>query len=113
MNLLAAFGAIPIRERVIEEGKFITGSGVSAGIDLAIYLVNSLKGEKAAKAAQLIIEYDPDPIFQSGNYLNADKDVIKLAEKIIENDAKKDFSIWEILKNAKTLIKLSKNQKYY
>ena len=108
MNLLAEFGAIPTRERVIEEGKFITAAGVSAGIDMAIYLVNLLKGEKAAKAAQLTIEYDPMPMFQSGNYLTADKEIIELSEKIMASDAKKDFSLWEILKNARTLLKLNK-----
>lgn len=106
INLLAEFGAIPTRERIIEEGKFLTAAGVSAGIDMAIYLVNILKGEKAAKAAQLSIEYDPRPMYNSGNYLTADKEIIKLSEKIMESDARKDFSLWEILKNAKTLLKL-------
>jgi transcriptional regulator GlxA family with amidase domain len=31
---LAAFGALPIDARVVEDGKVITGAGVSAGIDL-------------------------------------------------------------------------------
>jgi len=39
----------------------------------------------------LSIEYDPKPIFNSGNYLTAEKDIIKLSEKIMEGDAKKDF----------------------
>jgi len=108
INLLAEFDAVPTRERMIEEGKFITAAGVSAGIDMAIYLVNLLKGEKAAKAAQLSIEYDPQPMFNSGNYLTAEKEIIELSEKIMESDAKKDFSLWEILKNARTLLKLKK-----
>jgi len=106
INLLSEFGAIPTRERIIEEGKFITAAGVSAGIDMAIYLLNQLNGEKIAKAAQLSIEYDPKPMFKSGNYLTADKEIIELSEKIMESDAKKDFSLWEILKNARTLAKL-------
>jgi len=108
INLLAEFGAIPTRERIIEEGKFITAAGVSAGIDMAIYLLNQLEGEKVAKAAQLSIEYDPKPMYNSGNYLTAEKDIIKLSEKIMESDAKKDFSLWEIMKNARTLLKLKK-----
>lgn len=106
LNLLAKFGAIPTRERIVEEGKYITAAGVSAGIDMAIYLVNQLKGEKVAKAAQLSIEYDPNPMFNSGNYLSAEKEIIELSEKIMEKDARKDFSLWEILKNAKTLLQL-------
>lgn len=106
INLLSDYGAIPTRERVIEAGKFITAAGVSAGIDMAIYLINQLEGEKAAKAAQLTIEYDPSPLYNSGNYLEADKEVIKLSEKIMESGAKKDFTLWEVLKNARTLLKL-------
>ncbi len=108
INLLSEFGVEPTRERIVEEGKYITAAGVSAGIDMAIYLVCLLKGEKAAKAAQLSIEYDPKPMFNAGNYLTAEKEVIALSEKIMESDAKKDFSLWEILKNARTLLKLKK-----
>lgn len=109
INLLSDFGAIPTRERVIEEGKFITSAGVSSGIDMAIYLINQLKGEAAAKAAQLSIEYDPMPMYNSGNYLTADKEIIKLSEKIMESDAKKDLPLWEMLKNARTLLKMKRN----
>lgn len=111
INYLSEFGAIPTRERIIEEGKFITSAGVSAGIDMAIYLVNLLKGEKAAKAAQLSIEYDPKPMFDSGNFLTAEKDIIELSEKLMESDARKDFSMFQILKNARTLLKLKKKSK--
>jgi len=70
--------------------------------------VNLLRGEKAAKAAQLSIEYDPKPMYNSGNFLTAEKEIIELSEKIMESDARKDLSLWEILKNAKTLLKLKK-----
>lgn len=106
INLLGQFGAIPTRERFIEEGKYITAAGVSAGIDMALYLVNQLSGEMAAKAAQLAIEYDPNPLFQSGNFQTAEEEVIKLAEQIMEKDARKDISLWEMVRNAKTLFKL-------
>lgn len=108
IKLLSQFGATPTRERFIEEGKFITAAGVSAGIDMAIYLVSLLVGEKAAKAAQLSIEYDPKPMYNSGNFLEADPAVIELSEKIMASDAKKDLSLWEMLKNVKTLLKLNK-----
>lgn len=109
INLLSEFGVKPTRERIVDEGKYITAAGVSAGIDMAIYLVNQIKGEKAAKAAQLAIEYDPKPMFNSGNYLTAEKDIIELSEKIMESDAKKDLSLWGVLKNVGTLLKLKNN----
>ncbi len=41
-------------------------AGVSAGIDLAMWLAGQIGGEAKAKAIQLMIEYDPQPPFDSG-----------------------------------------------
>jgi putative intracellular protease/amidase len=106
IEMLAEYGAIPIRERILETGKFISSAGVSAGIDMALYLAKELKGEKEAKVAQLAIEYDPNPIFDSGNYLSAEPDIIKYAEKLFEQQALKDFGLWKMIKHFKTIKKL-------
>ena len=106
IKMLTKYGAIPCHERFIQQDKYITAAGVSAGIDMALYLVNQLEGEKVARAAQLAIEYDPDPLFNSGNYLAADKEIIKIAEKKMRKSALKDLSFWEIVKNAIDLIRL-------
>ncbi|MEZ4805468.1 MAG: DJ-1/PfpI family protein [Bacteroidia bacterium] len=103
MGLLSKFGAIPTRERIVEDDKFISSAGVSAGIDSAIYLAKILKGEKAAKVAQLIIEYDPKPMFESGNYSTAENEIIEQAEKILKKDAINDLSLWDMIKNYKVL----------
>ena len=39
----------------------ITAAGVSAGIDMALYLTAMTQGEAYAKMVQLIIEYYPQP----------------------------------------------------
>lgn len=108
IDMLSRFGAIPTRERIVEDGKFISSAGVSAGMDMALYLANILKGEKDAKVAQLIIEYDPSPMFQSGNYTTAENDIIEYAQIMLEKDAKKDLSLWEMIKNFNTLNELKK-----
>ena len=41
-DLLAAFGAIPVHERVVRDGNLITGGGVTAGIDFALTVVTNL-----------------------------------------------------------------------
>jgi transcriptional regulator GlxA family with amidase domain len=64
---LAALGARPVPERVVRHGKIVTAAGVSAGIDMALQLVALMRGEDAAKAIQLGIEYDPQPPFDSGS----------------------------------------------
>jgi hypothetical protein len=65
---LAACGAIPTPERVIEhlDRRIITAAGVSAGIDMALRLTELLADRTAAQAAQLMIEYDPQPPFDCG-----------------------------------------------
>jgi len=108
IELLSDFGAIPVRERIVEQGKFITAAGVSAGIDMAIYLANEIQGEKEAKASQLMIEYDPKPMFSSGNFLTAEAEIITLAEKKMESKAKQNLSLWNMLLNVRTLMKLNK-----
>lgn len=64
---LASLGARVVPERVVEQGKVITAAGVSAGIDMALRLVQLMHGDTAAQAVQLGIEYDPDPPFDAGS----------------------------------------------
>lgn len=108
MHLLSDYGAVPSSERYIQEGKIITAQGVSAGIDMALYLVGQLVGIEKAKAYQLFIEYDPDPPFESGTLSKADEDTIRLAKIMLQKGAKKELGIWDILKNLPSLLKLKK-----
>jgi transcriptional regulator GlxA family with amidase domain len=68
---LRNFGAEPVAERVVIDGKAITAAGVSAGIDMALTLAAREAGEDEARALQLIIEYDPQPPFDSGSFEKA------------------------------------------
>ena len=67
LDLLAVAGAIPTAQRVVEDGRVITGGGVTAGIDFAFALVARLHGEEVAKRIQLGLEYDPAPPFLAGH----------------------------------------------
>ncbi len=60
---LAAHAAEPTPERVVEhlDRRIITAAGVSSGIDMALRLTELLVDRTAAQAAQLMIEYDPQP----------------------------------------------------
>jgi transcriptional regulator GlxA family with amidase domain len=64
---LAQFGALPVGDRVVRDGKYATAAGVSAGIDLALQLAIELAGETTAQAIQLSIEYDPAPPLDAGS----------------------------------------------
>lgn len=50
MDELARYRAIATKERVVDEGPIVTAGGVTAGIDLGIYLVRRLAGEGVAVA---------------------------------------------------------------
>jgi transcriptional regulator GlxA family with amidase domain len=71
---LAAHGAEPTPTRVVEhlDQRIITSAGVSSGIDMALRLVELLADRTAAQAAQLMIEYDPQPPFDCGSVDKAD-----------------------------------------
>lgn len=72
LEVLSAFGATPVGdERVVREGKIVTSAGVSAGIDLALWLAAQIAGDEHAKVIQLFIEYDPQPPFDSGHVSKA------------------------------------------
>jgi cyclohexyl-isocyanide hydratase len=66
-DLLVPLGAIPTKGRVVRDGKFFTGGGVTAGIDFALTMVAELAGQEAAESIQLGIEYAPAPPFDAGS----------------------------------------------
>jgi transcriptional regulator GlxA family with amidase domain len=47
--------------RWVEDGNVLTSAGVSAGIDMALYLISKLKDANTAKAVQKMMEYYPKP----------------------------------------------------
>jgi putative intracellular protease/amidase len=110
IHLLKDYGSIPTGERYVQEGKIISAQGVSAGIDMSLFLASQIVGEEKAKAYQLFIEYDPKPPFNSGNVNEADNLTIELAKKILGREAKKDLSIWDIVSNVQSLIKLKRGK---
>ncbi|MEU6430062.1 DJ-1/PfpI family protein [Microbispora sp. NPDC046973] len=67
LDQLAGFGAEPVSERVVADGRIVTAAGVSAGIDMALTLLAEMRDEETAQAVQLAIEYDPRPPFDAGN----------------------------------------------
>jgi transcriptional regulator GlxA family with amidase domain len=78
LERLREFGAEPVQERVVEDGKIITGAGVSAGIDMALTLASRVAGRKVAQAIQLGIEYDPRPPFDAGSPQKAPEELVEL-----------------------------------
>lgn len=75
---LEATGATPVADRVVEhlDDRIITAAGVSSGIDMALRLLELLVDRTAAQAAQLMIEYDPQPPFDCGALAKCDDEIV-------------------------------------
>ncbi len=80
---LAALGARPTEQRVVERGKVITAAGVSAGIDMGLTLASRLFGDDVACAVQLAIEYDPQPPFDSGAPSKASPELLAFVSELM------------------------------
>jgi cyclohexyl-isocyanide hydratase len=79
LERLAAFGAIPVAERVVTDRNRMTGGGVTAGIDFGLTMMAALGGEQLARAVQLQIEYDPAPPFNDGSPKSAEPAIVDAA----------------------------------
>lgn len=84
LDALREHGAEPVGGRYVEDGKTITAAGVSAGIDMALYLVSRELGPEVAQAVQLGVEYDPSPPFDAGSPQKAPQPIVELVTSAIE-----------------------------
>lgn len=91
---LKAFGVTPVGDqRIVHEDNIITSAGVSAGLDLALWLAAQLGGEGRAKAIQLAIEYDPQPPFDSGHMSKASATTKAAATALLSKDNLKPANV--------------------
>ena len=84
---LKALGVKPIGDqRIVHEGDIVTCAGVSAGIDLGLWLAGQIGGEARAKVIQLSMEYDPQPPFDSGHMSKASATTKAAATALMSKD---------------------------
>ena len=85
MGVLKILGASPRpHERVVRSGRIVTAAGVSAGLDLALWLAGEIAGRERAEAIQLTIEYDPRPPFDAGHWSKASRETQRAAKRIMD-----------------------------
>ncbi len=77
---LQALGATPSSKLVVinPELRIATSAGVSSGIDMALELVTHVRDTATAQAAQLSIEYDPQPPLNAGSPTTAPPELVEL-----------------------------------
>lgn len=81
VHLLPWFGAEPVDARVVidrdGDGRtWVFAAGVTAGIDGALRLAAALRGDAAAQAIQLGMQYAPEPPFDSGTPRTAPPEIV-------------------------------------
>jgi cyclohexyl-isocyanide hydratase len=85
LHLLPLFGAAPVDERVVIDGNLISAAGVTAGIDGALRLAALLRGDDAARAIQLYLQYAPEPPFDSGTPERAPPAILAAARRAADD----------------------------
>ena len=84
-DLLAEFEEVtPDAARTVRDGRFFTGGGVTAGIDMALALMAEVAGADYAQAVQLLIEYAPEPPFDSGRPELAPPNVLQQVQQTLK-----------------------------
>lgn len=75
--------------RALPDDDLVTAAGVSAGIDLALWLAEQIAGRARAEAIQLVIEYDPQPHLDSGHRSKASAKTIATSTMLLSRDVDK------------------------
>lgn len=83
IETLQELGAVAAGQRVVMDGKIVTGAGVSAGIDMALTLMARIAGEEFAQTIQLGIEYDPQPPFDTGSPEKASPEMVAVIKAVL------------------------------
>ncbi len=108
-SVLEKWGAEYVKARWVEDGKFLTAAGVSAGIEMALYLAAQLTSVEKARLIQAAMEYNPQPPNWGINWNQLDRQKSEeLAQALSYNSLKTTFMIAKILfKRPDLLLKLA------
>eukprot|EP01132_Coremiostelium_polycephalum_P005220 gene5220-6499_t len=86
--------------RVCQDGKYITGGGVTAGVDFGFTLVGILASHRKAELSTLVLEYTPQPPYNTGD---ASKVEQSLKEEALQLNNRKD-TIEKVIETAKSIV---------
>jgi transcriptional regulator GlxA family with amidase domain len=89
-RFLDRLGAKYVPERWVEDDRYLTGAGVSAGIDMALRLAARLTNDDLARLVQLGIEYDPHPPHGGIDWSGVDRDMLAARVEGFANEALAD-----------------------
>ncbi len=82
-DLLPRFGATPVEDRVVEDGRVITAAGVTAGLDLGLHLTLKWRDRLYAESMALLAEYAPAPPVQAGDPARSPAQAVELMRAML------------------------------
>lgn len=89
-RFLESYDVVLSEERIVQDGKIITTEGVTASLDLGLYLAEKLSTPEIAQSIQLILEYSPKPHINKGYNSEADFLITEMAKRKIKDMAFKN-----------------------
>ncbi len=99
-QLLEQFDVVPVNERVVVDGKFISAAGVTSGIDGALRVAAVLCGDRVAQEIQLYMQYAPEPPFNSGSPETAPPEVLASVRASVKELTEKRIAIAKRIKSS-------------
>jgi cyclohexyl-isocyanide hydratase len=82
-DVVQGMGVDVLAQRYVFDGTYVTGGGVTAGIDMALALTARHFGEDFAKTVQLSMEYDPAPPFPGGSKETSSAETVASALQLL------------------------------
>ncbi|MCS6822946.1 MAG: DJ-1/PfpI family protein [Cytophagaceae bacterium] len=83
-EMLGRFGATYESKRYVNDGKYWTSAGVTAGMDMCLAIIQYIRGDKYTQGAMLDLEYDPQPPIEGGIPAKSDPKVFQFMQTMYD-----------------------------
>ncbi|MBL7813834.1 MAG: DJ-1/PfpI family protein [Saprospiraceae bacterium] len=83
-EIMKMYGAKFKQERYVQDGKYWTSAGVTAGMDMALGIMDELMGKKYTQGVMLDLEYDPKPPYKAGSVSNTEPIVVDMMQQMYD-----------------------------
>ena len=84
-------GVSYVDQRIVKDRNRISGGGITAGLDFGLALIAEIAGDQHAKRMELLLEYDPQPPFNTGNHNLVDEKLKQQVQGMVQHIAKELF----------------------
>ena len=80
-----------VNQRIVKDRNRISGGGITAGLDFALTLIAEIAGEQHAKKLTLLLEYHPEPPFNTGDHNVVGEELKQQVQGMVHHIAKDLF----------------------